>query len=88
MYTPAQFESTRRHIRKLSQENATFKRFHQFQKQKAEDLEDENHTLKQKVNKLEREKEKLEEELEKTKRDRDTYKGMVFKSKRSCSCQV
>jgi transposase len=85
MYTSAQFENTRLHVRKLSQENATLKRFHEFQKIKADKLEDENHTLKQRVNKLEKEKAKLEEELEKTKRDRDTYKGMVFKSKRSCS---
>ena len=85
MYTPAQFENTRRTMRKLSQENATLRRFQQFQKQKSDKFEEENHTLKQKVNKLEREKEKLLEELEKIKRERDSYKGMVFKSKRSCS---
>ena len=85
MYTPAQFENTRREIRSLRQENATLKRFHQFQKNKADILEEENHTLKQELEKIKRQKEKLEEELEKTKRERDTYKGMVFKSKKECS---
>jgi len=85
MYTSAQFENTRRWMRKLSQENATLKRFHLYQKQKADNLEEENHTLRQKINKLEQEKGKLTDELEKIKKERDTYKGMVFKSKRSCS---
>jgi transposase len=85
MYTLAQFENTRREIRALRQENATFKRFHQFQKNKADNLEEENHTLKKELEKIKQQKQKLEEELEKTKRERDTYKGMVFKSKRSCS---
>lgn len=85
MYTTAQFENTRREIRSLRLENATLKRFHQFQKQKSDILEEENHTLKQELEKIKRQKEKLEEELEKTKRERDTYKGMVFKSKRVCS---
>src|SRR5579871_4605356 len=85
MYTPVQFENTRREIRSLRLENATLKRFHQFQKQKSDILEEENHTLKQELEKIKKQKEKLEEELEKTKQERDTYKGMVFKSKRSCS---
>lgn len=85
MYTPAQFENTRREMRKLSQENATLKRFHQFQKQKADRLDDMVHEKDKRIKELEKENAKLEEELERIKRERDTYKGMVFKSKRSCS---
>src|SRR5947207_3139036 len=85
MYTPAQFEDTRLQIRKLRQENATVKRFHQFQKQKAEDLEKVVLEKEKRIRELEREKGKLIEELDRTKRERDSYKGMVFKSKRSCS---
>lgn len=62
-----------------------FKRVHMLQKQKADQLEEENNELRRKVNKLEKEKGKLEEELDKTKRERDSYKGMVFKSKKICS---
>lgn len=85
MYTPAQFKNTRLAMRKLSQENATLKRFHLFQKQKADKLEEELKRYKNRIKELEKENGKLEEDLEKIKRERDTYKGMVFKSKRSCS---
>lgn len=72
-------------MRKLSQENATLKRFHKFQKEKSDKLEEELKRYKNRIKELERENIKLEEDLEKIKRERDTYKGMVFKSKRVCS---
>lgn len=84
MYTPAQFENTRRTMRKLSQKNATLKRFHLFQKQKADKLEEELKQYKNRIKDLEKENTKLTDELEKIKRERDTYKGMIFKSKRKC----
>lgn len=62
-----QFENTRREIWSLRQENATLKRFHQFQKQKADNLDDIIQEKDKRIKKLEREKAKLEEELEKMK---------------------
>ena len=54
MYTPAQFENTRRHMRNISLENARLTRFHEFQKNKADNLE-----------KVIREKDKILREKEK-----------------------
>ncbi len=81
MYTSAQYEDTRREIRRLRIDNARMTRAHKIQKDKNEILERELNKLRKEKRDLEKEKQKLEKELEKTKRERDTYKGMIFKAK-------
>lgn len=81
MYTSAQYEDTRREIRRLRIDNSRMKRAHKIQKDKNQTLEEKINRLRKEKRDLEKEKQKLEEELEKTKRERDTYKGMIFKAK-------
>lgn len=81
MYTSAQYEDTRREIRRLRIDNSRMMRAHKIQKDKNQILEEEINRLRKEKRDLEREKGKLEKELEKTKRERDTYKGMIFKAK-------
>lgn len=89
MYTPAQYHNTRKEIRLLRIENAQLKRFHLYQKQKAQQFEtivEEQDKLIQELEReneeLKREKQTLLEQLEKTKQERDTYKDMVFKAQK------
>ena len=82
MYTPAQFELTRKEIHELRVENAGLKRWHLSQKQRADKLAEENAILKRENDQLKKIEEKLQEKLKEIEKQRDAYKGMVFKAKK------